>query len=158
VRYARGSTSPEGFYRDSYDYASLKRHLLDPLGPGGDRRYRRKAFDHRLDQRVQSPEAVAGRDAILIFDGLFLHRPELRGHWDYSIFLEVGFNVSIPRGAQRGEGSPDPSADCNRRYIEGQLLYFSACDPRSRASLVIDNEDLLQPKILAENRPRAQRG
>ena len=34
-RYRRGRTSPEGFYLDSYDYAALRMHLLDPLGPGG---------------------------------------------------------------------------------------------------------------------------
>ena len=35
VRYHRGRYSPEGHYRDSYDYAALRRLLLDPLGPGG---------------------------------------------------------------------------------------------------------------------------
>jgi uridine kinase len=34
LRYRRGRTSPEGFYLDSYDYAALRAHLLDPLGPG----------------------------------------------------------------------------------------------------------------------------
>ncbi|HEX9419266.1 MAG TPA: hypothetical protein VGA81_09425, partial [Methylomirabilota bacterium] len=34
VRYRRGRYSPEGHYRDSYDYAALRRLLLDPLGPG----------------------------------------------------------------------------------------------------------------------------
>src|SRR5215831_11443014 len=32
-RYRWGRASPEGFYLDSYDYAGLKRVLLDPLGP-----------------------------------------------------------------------------------------------------------------------------
>jgi uridine kinase len=36
-RYHRGKYSSEGYYRDSFDYAALKRLLLDPLGPGGDR-------------------------------------------------------------------------------------------------------------------------
>jgi len=32
-----GRDSPVGFYLDSFDYAGLKKVLLDPLGPGGSR-------------------------------------------------------------------------------------------------------------------------
>lgn len=31
VRYMRGPDSPEGYFLDSFDYAALKRELLDPL-------------------------------------------------------------------------------------------------------------------------------
>jgi hypothetical protein len=55
---------------------------------------------------------LAQPDALAIVDGLFLHRPELVGYWDFSIFLDVKFQISIPRGAARGPGygSPDPTA------------------------------------------------
>src|SRR5262245_34997490 len=59
IRYRRGRTSPEGFYRDSYDYARLKRVLLDPLGPGGDRRFRRAIFDVAADAPVEAAEERA---------------------------------------------------------------------------------------------------
>ncbi|MGH3012932.1 MAG: hypothetical protein ACRDMY_14000 [Gaiellaceae bacterium] len=39
-RHRRGPTSPEGYYRDSFDYEALRRELLEPLGPGGSRLYR----------------------------------------------------------------------------------------------------------------------
>jgi hypothetical protein len=71
------------------------------------------------------------------------------GYWDFSIFLDVDFSISIPRGAQRGEGfgSPDPGAQSNLRYIEGQKLYLKECQPKSLATLVIDNNNLLQPRV-----------
>jgi uridine kinase len=77
----------------------------------------------------------------------FLHRDELVGLWDFSIWLEVPFGVSVPRGAARGYGfgSPDPEAPSNRRYVEGQRLYIESCDPRSRATIVVDNSDLARP-------------
>ncbi|HEY9840522.1 MAG TPA: hypothetical protein V6D23_08720, partial [Candidatus Obscuribacterales bacterium] len=138
LRYSRGRTSPEGFYLDSYDYPGLIAALLAPLSPGGSGHYRSALFDHHSDSPVALPPATASPDAILLFDGIFLHRPELIGFWDFSIFLEVDFAVSIPRGAQRGMGSPDPAAASNRRYIEGQKLYLQACQPQRHASLVID--------------------
>jgi uridine kinase len=80
---------------------------------------------------------------------MFLHRPELREYWDFSIFVDVDFEISIPRGAARGVGygSPNPDALSNRRYIEGQKLYFMECRPHEYASIVVDNNDLSSPKI-----------
>ena len=149
VRYRQGRDSPRGFFEDSYDYAALARLLLDPLSEGGDRRFRREAFDHRRDAPVTAAEEAAPAGAILVLDGIFLHREELRRYWDYSVFLDVPFHISIPRGAQRGEGSADPGAASNRRYVEGQALYLSTCRPRDRATVVVNNEDLDAPHIVA---------
>lgn len=149
VRYRLGRTSPEGFFRDSYNYIGLKEVLLGPLGPNGTKRFRRGIFDHTIDRAIEAPEEVAVPGSVLVFDGIFLHREELRGYWDFSVFLEVSFDVSIPRGAQRGTGSPDPKADSNRRYVEGQLFYLQTCKPREFATMTIDNNDLAMPKIVS---------
>jgi uridine kinase len=147
VRYRLVRHSPEGFFRDSYDYGTLRRSLLDPLSPGGSLRYRAAVFDHRSDRQVDAPEERARAGSVLIVDGIFLHRSELRAYWDFSVFLDVRFEVSIPRGAQRGEGSPDPLAPENRRYIEGQRLYLRECDPKTHATLVIGYDDPAAPRI-----------
>lgn len=148
VRYRRGRDSPEGFFRDSYDYAALRRSLLDPLSPGGSRRFRTAVFDHRSDRRVDAAEERAEARSVLIVDGIFLHRPELRPYWDFSVFLDVRFEVSIPRGAQRGEGSADPFALGNRRYVEGQRLYIQECNPKAHATVVVGYDDPAAPCIL----------
>ena len=38
-RYRRGEFSAQGCYVDTHDHGTLKRVLLDPLGPGGERQY-----------------------------------------------------------------------------------------------------------------------
>jgi len=43
---------------------------------------------------------------------------------------------------------PDPDHASMRRYVEGQRLYFSACDPRARADVVVDNTDVGDPRIV----------
>lgn len=148
VRHRAGPGSPEGFYRDSYDYAALRRVLLDPLLPGGSRRVRRAVFDHVSDAVVDAPEETAAEDAVLLFDGLFLHRPELRGLWTYSVWLEVDFEVSVPRWTARDGGDPDPEAASNLRYVEGQRLYLADAHPWRHADLVVDNNDLAQPFVI----------
>lgn len=81
-------------------------------------------------------------------DGVFLHYPELRGHWDFSILLEAPFEVTIPRCGRRDGTPTDVNAIENRRYVEGQELYFRLCHPRSAASVVVDNSNLTSPEIV----------
>ena len=77
-----------------------------------------------------------------------MHRPELRAYWDLSIFLNTLFDVSVPRTARRGGGSPEVDAESNRRYVEGQRLYMTECSPKSLATLVVDNNDLENPSLV----------
>jgi uridine kinase len=151
IRYARGSSSPEGYYYDSFDYVALKRLLLIPLGPEGSRAYREAVFDHRTDAPVLVPERYAPPDAILLFDGVFLFRPELARFWDVKMFVDITLEESIARAAQRDLelfGTVEAvQARYRERYVPGQRLYFGLCDPRAQAHLIIDNNDLNEPII-----------
>ena len=150
VRYTQGRTSPDGFYLDSYDYDSFRTLLLDPLSPDGSGRYVARHFDLDNDRPFDVVVQQAPPTAALIVDGIFLHRPELRSYWDLSIFLKVDFAISVPRGAQRGPAldSPDPGAPLNQRYVGGQKRYLGESDPEQRADIVIDYNDLREPKML----------
>ena len=148
VRYRRGRGSPEGYFRDSFDHDAVVVNLLSPLGPDGSRQYRNAVFNYRADSIVHVPIETAPHHAVLLFDGVFLHRPELQRHWDYSILLEAPFEVTIARCAGRDGSSPDVHAPENQRYVEGQRLYFLECDPASLASMVIRNDDLLTPRVV----------
>lgn len=97
IRYAKGSDSPAGFYQDSHNLDCLAEMLLRPLGRGGSGRYRTALFDHRRNAAVEAPEMRAEPDAILLFDGIFVLRPQLRAYWDYTIFVKVGFDVALAR-------------------------------------------------------------
>jgi uridine kinase len=148
VRYRRGRYCPEGFYRDSYDYTTLKQALLDPLSPGGSGQYVPAVFDHTSDSVVSLSWRQAAVGDILIFDSIFAHRPELSGYWDLSVYLDVSFEKSIERLGKREGGPIDPHVPLNRRYIEGQKLYFQECAPADHATVVVDNSELATPRII----------
>jgi len=156
VRYRRGRASPVGFYLDSYDYVALRKVLLDPLGPDGSRTYCPAIFDHVTDTPLPMRMLVADPASVLVFDGIFLHRPGLRDVWDLSIFLDAPFDVTIPRGAGRGVGwgSPDVHAPLNQRYIEGQRLYLRESEPQALANFVIDYSDFANPIVVARRWPK----
>lgn len=101
VRSQRGSLSPEGYYEDSFNYPALKTALLDPLGQAGSRRYKVRVFDFQTNSAIETPEQMAETRAILIFDGVFLQRPEIRACWDIKIFVDIPFDLALTRAIER---------------------------------------------------------
>ncbi|NTH49135.1 uridine kinase [Agrobacterium rhizogenes] len=146
VRYRRGKSDPEGFFLDSYNYDSLRRFLLDPFRSGA-ALVDIARYDHATDEEISKPKSVEP-SAVLLLDGIFLHRDELQGQWDFSVFLSVPFSVSYARMAVRDGSKPDPLAPENRRYHQGQLIYLQTCKPEDRATIVIDNSDIGAPKLV----------
>src|SRR5580693_5952275 len=151
VRYQRGRSSPEGYFRDSFNHAQLIETLLAPLGPGGDRRYRRAIFDFRLDQPIETPVEEASPDALLLFDGVFLLRPELRPYWDFSIIVRADFEVTVTRAEARDHHRFGSTEQVRQRYAEryvpGQRLYLAEAQPEQHASVVVDNNDAAHPRL-----------
>jgi uridine kinase len=150
VRYRRGRESPEGFFRDSYDLERLYADVLGPFAPTGSGRYRDRALDVVSDTPLDRPWAQAPRGSVLVLDGMFLHRDELAGVWDVSVFLDVPFAETARRMAVRDGSEPDPDHPSMRRYVEGQRLYLDSCVPSERAHVVVDNSDPLDPVVLVQ--------
>jgi uridine kinase len=151
VRYLRGRSSPEGYFRDSFNHAQLVETLLAPLGPSGGRRYRRAIFDFHLDQPVEAPVEEASPDAVLLFDGVFLLRPELRPYWDFSIIVRADFEVTVTRAEARDHHRFGSTEQVRQRYAEryvpGQRLYLAEAQPEQHASVVVDNNDAAHPRL-----------
>jgi len=117
-----GADTPERHYRDGYDYSALRRALVEPFRLGGSTGFVTKTFDADSDAWVQPTWLTAPADATLLLDGEFIQRPELRGLWSYSVFLE-------------GETT-----------TESGRLYVAEAKPRGRASALVDLADAGHPR------------
>ncbi|MEV4666595.1 uridine kinase [Microbacterium sp. LWO12-1.2] len=146
-RYQRGRTSPDGFWLDSYDYQAFRREVIAPFRQGSGT-YLPRHHDVQTDEIVVGPRLPVPRGAVLLVDGIFLHRPELDGVWDHTVFLGVPFEESMRRMALRDGSSSDPEAAENVRYVDGQRRYLAECRPEERASVLVDYRDLAHPVIL----------
>jgi uridine kinase len=137
---------------DSFDYTALRKFLLEPLGPKGDRCFRREVFDLQSDRPTEEKWETVRADSILIFDGVFLLRPELREHWDMSVFVRVRWDEVLRRVIARDQGWMGSPDDVRQRYITryipGQQLYLREANPEAFADWVIDNSDLYNPLVL----------
>lgn len=117
-----GPETPSTFYRDSFDYVTLRRVLLDPFRLAGSAGFQTAAFDEVRDVPVAARWETAGPDAVLVIDGEFLLRPELRREWNASVLL-----VNAPERA----------------------VYEEEARPREYATILVDDSDPLRPVRIA---------
>jgi uridine kinase len=149
VRHRMGRDSADGYYLDAYDFASFRRLVLEPLGPGGDLRYRERIIDLRSDTPLDEPPVTAPEDLVLVVDGSFLQR-ELE--WDGVVFVDTPFEVARERGTRRDTellgGLEQAERAFDQRYHAASRRYLDEVEPAGRASVVVGNEDVANPVLL----------
>jgi uridine kinase len=152
-RHRRGRRSPDGYRLDGLDLAALRAALLDPLGPGGDRRYRTRSFDLDADRPVREAARPAPPNAVLLVDGVFLGRRELAGEWDLRVFVTVPPEVTLRRALDRDVPRLGTAAEVEAlyraRYLPAQATYLERDRPLETADLVLDHADPDHPALRA---------
>lgn len=74
----------------AYDYSQLQRVLLDPFRLSVGTGFVLSAFDATRNLPVEPKWRTGPKDAILVLAGEQLQNPDLRGQWNYSIWLDDG--------------------------------------------------------------------
>lgn len=147
-RHRQGRDSATGYYEDAYDFAAFAHTVLDPLGPGGDRRYRERIIDLAADTPVDEPLATAEEDMVLVVDGSFLQR-ELA--WDEVVFVDTAFDIARARGTTRDAGMFGGVEAAGRafdaRYHAASRRYLAEVDPLAGATIVVGNDDVQHPEL-----------
>ncbi|RAS66823.1 gamma-glutamyl AIG2-like cyclotransferase [Lentzea atacamensis] len=148
VRHRQGRDSADGYYADAYDFASFQRLVLDPLGPGGDRKYRERIIDLHSDTPIDEPPVEAPEDLVLVVDGSFLQRELV---WDEVVFVDTPFEVAHERGTRRDTellgGLDQARRAFEQRYHAASRRYLDEVGPAESATVVLGNEDVANPVL-----------
>jgi uridine kinase len=143
LRYAQGRDSAKGRYEDAYNYSVFRRVLVEPFGMNGSTGFVTAAWDEHRDRQIE-PKWLSGPvDAMLVVDGSYLNRPELRGLWNASIWLDADAAVRQQRMLARDgiePGTPRAERD------EGAQKLYEKSKPREAATIVVDNTDPDHPR------------
>ncbi len=156
IRHRKGRHCPIGYYLDSFNHEAITTQVLTPLGPKGNRKYKRAQYDYLSSTQVDRDWEEAPEEAILLFDGIFLNRPELRGHWDFTVFVHADFSIMMDRACQRDlakfESEDRVRQSFEQRFIPGSRLYLEQERPHEQAHMVVNNNDVHRP-VLRTNIP-----
>jgi uridine kinase len=143
LRYGQGRDSAKGRYEDAYNYSVFRRVLVEPFGMNGSTGFVTKAWDEYRDRQIE-PKWLSGPvDATLIVDGSYLNRPELRGLWSATIWLDAKPAVRAARMLARD--GIKPGTPLAERYAGAQTLYEKT-KPREAATIIVDNTDPDAPR------------
>ena len=156
-RYRQGEYCAAGYYEDAFNYGAIEDYLLQPLSQHSfPVECRQVAHDVRTDMPISAPPVSVEAHSVLLFDGVFLFRTELNAYWDFRILLEIDAAISVSRAVERD--AIDPPDVVRRKYREryeaAWQIYVAREHPASKADVIVDNRDFLQPQISKTSRDR----
>lgn len=142
--------SPEGYYRNAFDYEAVRRLLLDPWERSGVDSAALCSLDPITQLDHSSVTIEVDPEAVLIVDGVFAFRQEINTYWDFRIWLQIDPELSISRGSPRdvAVGAVDAESLIRDRYLGSEQLYIQEVDPMAVADLVIDNSVIGAPRYV----------
>jgi len=141
----------EGYYRNPWDFSSIRRLLLEPAGAFGSGVVTLCGHDPLTGEDWRDATIEAPADAVLVADGVFAFRPELNDQWDFRIWLDIDPEESLRRGVARDSASEGPTQALRvhrDRYHGAEQIYLAEVAPRAHADIVIDNSDLARPRVV----------
>jgi uridine kinase len=149
-RYRQGKDSARGYYQDAYDFDTLNRRVLTPLGPDGDLLFSRRIIDLASNTPIDEPAERAASDGILITDGSFMQAHH-RASWDIVIFVNTSFEEALRRGITRDAEQLGGAVEAEQRYVHryhsAARMYIDDLNPIQTADFVMDNDDPSNPRL-----------
>lgn len=138
LRFEHGRDDPDAFHDLWYDTAALRREVLDPLGPGGGGRWLPRLRDPDTDRAVRIAAEPAAPGTVLVLDGRFLLRDDLRPGLDRVVHLDVSPAARLRR-------VPVQEA---ARVLPAWERYLAEAAPRGSAHLVVRHDHPDRPAVL----------
>jgi uridine kinase len=148
IRYA-GSDQIDNFYNKNINISLLVEELLKPIKNSGTLNKKITLLNLTTDKFEVEKEYKINPKTVVIFEGIFLFRKELRSFLDYKIFIDIPFELAKTRAKIRdvpilGDGVLEKY---DNKYIPAQKKYLVKHPPEKFADLIIDNTDWEKPII-----------
>lgn len=135
----------EHFYRHAIRFEAMFAELLLPLRR--DRRIRLEA-DYTEEQATRYRKQRYEFDDVdvILVEGIYLLKRELRPHYDLALWIECGFETALERAIARGQeglGREETSRAYHTIYFPAQEIHFRIDRPRESADHVLWNDPRL---------------
>ena len=112
----------------NFEFDRLKQQVLEPLEHGETAKY----------QTVKGQVVEVKPSGYIVIEGLGTLGTELRGHFDYKVWVEALETVRRQRGIERD--SEDWATAWDNQYLPQDARYVAEQQPQAVADLVINND------------------
>ncbi|MDQ2088233.1 hypothetical protein RBH29_17555 [Herbivorax sp. ANBcel31] len=152
IRYY-GDDEVYNYFYKSFEYNRLISEILDPI------KFEKKLFKKYMALNLETDKYDLERtykvtsNTIVILEGVFILREEVRGFLDFSIFIYVPFEIVKERAIKRDvpKFGEEILEKYDKKYIPTQKKYLEMFPPEILADIIIDNQDWNNPMIVKVN-------
>jgi hypothetical protein len=135
VRLEHGRNDVQAFAEGWLDVGALRREVLDPLGPGGNRRWLSSLRDPVSDRATRETYRTAPDRAVLLLDGWLL--------------LGRGFPGELTVHLSLGQGALERRTPAEERWtLPAFAAYAQHVRPEELADVVVRTDDPKRPALL----------
>jgi uridine kinase len=127
----RRALTAEAAYASLFDWRRLETEIALPLAEGRTARFHQ--YDWETGQVLPEPLEVPPA-GIVVIEGVFSLRPELRRYWDVTIYVDTPTPIRMERMVQRAENTPSQI----ERWEAAETFYLATEKPATWADLVVD--------------------
>ena len=130
-----------GYFDDNFDYDSLINSIIGPARAHSRVQSQHPVLDLETDQ-VSTRDFMFDGPGVLVVEGVFLFRQELRGYFHLKVWLDIGFDDALARILTRSRDRRYGDADAIRsryenRFFPAQRFHLDRDAPAEAADIVI---------------------
>lgn len=99
-------------------------------------------FYEKQNDTYRTEDVCIGKEDIIILEGIFIQRAELRDYLDYVIYIDVNREEVLKRVIKRDVyigNEEEILKKYNLRYFPSEDRYYKTVEPKERADFVIEN-------------------
>lgn len=140
IRYNDNYAEWECYYNLQWRYDYLINDVVHPIRCGNDFKDKVELYDKDNDTYYLVDTNVPV-GSIVIIEGVFLQRQELKDLFDYMIYIDVPEEVRLKRVLERDGYIGDQQqikAKYDNRYFPAEHYYIKECSPSKNADYIIE--------------------
>lgn len=138
IRYDQTKPDWECYYHLQWRYDYLRKEILTPIQSGSMINKNIEIYDKQNDCYI-GKHITLTTDSILMVEGVFLQRSELRSYFDYVIYIDANKENRLQRVIERDTYIGDEKAiieKYEKRYFPAEDQYILEHNPKQKANFI----------------------
>lgn len=147
-----GKDQIDDYYNFSFDFKKLVDEVLEPIKS---KHKLSKTITHlnlATDKFEIEKRYKVSTDTIVILEGVFIFKDEIRKYLDYNIFIQISEREMNKRAFERDANvignEESVMFDYKNKYFPTQQKYLKLFPPEVYAHMIINNNDWNNPEII----------
>ena len=146
----KGKNPIDAYLENAFDIERLEQEILYPISKNEEIDKELKLLNLKTDMYDIKKEYEINKNDVVIIEGVLLYKKPVEKYIDYKIYLDIDFETMIKRAKERDKNRFNDNVikRYKEKYIPIQKKYIEVYNPKNKSDIVINNNDVEDPKII----------